>query len=527
VTVLILYPTGDNAAGNTLIPFPTGAHWSCVDDIVPDQSDYCSVNAQDSPKTDHYDMSNHVAESGTISNVRVIGDFGSNGFGSYNKKLGIRIGSTDYLSGLLGSVSYYDLTVNPATSAVWSWTDIDALIGVCYMEASGSTILYDPKGGPIGTIYSIGYEYAFRIEVTYQDTNIPVTPTGAYKNIYGATYQGQQTLKATVAHNLGHFLLKLYKVGTPGDLKVDILRTVGGIGVLPVIATGYLADTGVTTNTSGAVYQIDFNLHPLIELNEVFAVWLHADQGNASNKYCWICGTTDTYADGKLYTGNFTGWTDSGVDGYVDGYGSSFDPLYGIDLPALSIQNAVKSGYLVWYGQMMDLPTLMINMDIVDGWSFSEGGDLPTQQIGLSVEHADFVVIRKHPCNVSLFKDEPLQVKTVYIVGSDYLGNSVYGEYTAAGDGTNLNVGLDDSITSQEDADTIAENLQYDSRFKDSRGISQQSPHYGIELLDVANFEDAVCSQPSPGLDLRVMGFKLTYRNLESKNLQSFLLGPV
>lgn len=521
--ILTLYPTGDNAAGNTLTPSTGTAHWSLVDDIILDQSDYCKIS--NGTGTDHYNMSNHVVESGTITNVRAIADVGGTGFIA---NIGIRIGSTDYLSGnKTDAESYYDLAVNPSTSVAWSWSDIDALIGVCKLTDTESDKEYDPKGIVIGTLYYSGFEYAFRIEVTYSDTNIIINPTGAEKDIYGATYQAQQTLKSTSNHNLDHILLKLYKVGTPGKLTVNALRTSGGVGVLPVIATGYLDDTNVTTNTAGAQYEVVWDIHPLVLLNEVWAIWIHADGGDSSNKYCWICGTTDTYADGKLYTGNFTGWTDSGVDGWVDGYGSSFDPLYGIDLPMLAMTVTPHSGYMVWYGQMMDLPTLFMGLDIVDGWNLSEYGDLATQQIGISLEHADFVVIRKHPCNVSLFKGEPLPVKTVYIVGSDYASNPVYGEYTASGDGTQLNVGTDDSITSIDDANTIAENLQYDSRFKDSQGISQQSPHYGLELLDVFNFEDAVCSKPSPGENHRIMGFKLEYNNLEMKNIQTLLLGPV
>jgi hypothetical protein len=145
---LTIRPTGDNGT-QELVPIPTGDHWSTVDEVTEDTADHVKTTST-TYVTDRYDLADHTTESGAISNVTVsaycIRAAGNNGY----IKLGVRIGSTDYgmieqtlaTSPAGGTVKSQSFDLNPATTAAWTWAEIDALIAVVSMHSNGTAYTY-------------------------------------------------------------------------------------------------------------------------------------------------------------------------------------------------------------------------------------------------------------------------------------------------------------------------------------------------------------------------------------------------
>jgi len=141
MTVLTLRPNGDNAYSQQLSPTPSGTHYTCIDEVTEDTSNYVQVVNTVSALVDSYNIQDHTSQSGTISGVVVKAQMSEVSAGS--AYLGIRVNSTDYYGSLhtltTSDALYSDSWANnPNTSAAWSWSDIDALIGLLKMNVPGS-----------------------------------------------------------------------------------------------------------------------------------------------------------------------------------------------------------------------------------------------------------------------------------------------------------------------------------------------------------------------------------------------------
>jgi hypothetical protein len=130
MTVLTLRPNG--AGATTQLTPTTGNNYACVDEAVADDADYvyCPYTSTQTKK-DTYALPNHSSESGTINSVKVYGRMGTSATGN-NANLIVRVGSTDYASADIAISSGWALksntwTTSPATSAAWTWTEIDSL----------------------------------------------------------------------------------------------------------------------------------------------------------------------------------------------------------------------------------------------------------------------------------------------------------------------------------------------------------------------------------------------------------------
>jgi hypothetical protein len=178
MSILILRPNGDNAAGCNQARSTGSYNHDCLDEETYDNTDNCSVGAQSSPQRDHYDFPDHGTENGPISKVTVkaVSNYVASGGGSDSASIILSV----YVAGVdrddsghpltITETEYsHDWTTNPGTGNAWTWSEIDALIAGCVLAAVGSN-----TGGKIAS-YTASYDYQFCIEITYSAT---ISPSG-------------------------------------------------------------------------------------------------------------------------------------------------------------------------------------------------------------------------------------------------------------------------------------------------------------------------------------------------------------
>jgi hypothetical protein len=138
MSVLILRPNADSTPLEQYSqPASPTTHYDKVDEDTLDVSDGCDSKAETSAYTDIYEFPNHTSESGTINSVTVKCNCkyvltGTDATTVYVYPA-VKIGATVYYSSAktltTSSAEYNNVwTTNPATSAAWSWTEIDALL---------------------------------------------------------------------------------------------------------------------------------------------------------------------------------------------------------------------------------------------------------------------------------------------------------------------------------------------------------------------------------------------------------------
>lgn len=187
MSVLILRPNSD-ISGNVLQEVSTGTtHYALVDEATLDEADYTYNRANVSGNAqvrDYYGFPDHTSESGTINSVTVkaYAKYILTGSSSVEATIApfVVIGSTVYAGtqqNLTSSTALYSKqwTTNPATSAAWSWTEIDALVAGDYLKQG-----YVSKDNSRGA-----YKYQLWVEVDYTAGGGGPTPAikigGAWK----------------------------------------------------------------------------------------------------------------------------------------------------------------------------------------------------------------------------------------------------------------------------------------------------------------------------------------------------------
>ena len=142
---LILRP---NAAGDLTELSPSaGSNYECVDEVYPNDTDFVRCGTTAPVRKDLYNLPAHWG-AGTISKITVYWrgkeDDASDGDGQAEIKTGGAIydGSSSPLTTTWTDFTH-DWATNPATSAAWTWDDIDALqIGVGLRQATTTTYSY-------------------------------------------------------------------------------------------------------------------------------------------------------------------------------------------------------------------------------------------------------------------------------------------------------------------------------------------------------------------------------------------------
>jgi hypothetical protein len=97
-------------------------------------------------------------------------------------------------------------------------------------------------------------------------------------NVYGANWYAQ-TFTPGVAHTIKSVKLKLYRVGSPGNVTVSIRATSSGHPAGSDLCSGIINGNGLTTNTSGAWYEITLGSGYNLSASTQYAIVVRAPSG--------------------------------------------------------------------------------------------------------------------------------------------------------------------------------------------------------------------------------------------------------
>ncbi|MFA5340310.1 MAG: hypothetical protein WC332_00895 [Clostridia bacterium] len=145
MSTLTLRPTGDGAV-LTLTCSAGSDHYALVDEAVADDGDYVYTTGNGK---DYYLLTNHTTETESISKITIYARLKKamvNPANGITAGIGVVVSGSEYLysvSGVTESWVEYsrDISLNPTTSAAWTWTDIDNLSGIVFLslgELSGT-----------------------------------------------------------------------------------------------------------------------------------------------------------------------------------------------------------------------------------------------------------------------------------------------------------------------------------------------------------------------------------------------------
>jgi hypothetical protein len=189
-----------------------------------------------------------------------------------------------------------------------------------------------------------------------------------------------------------------------------------------------------------------------------------------------------------------------------------------IDVPLLSV-------YLHVFCPTLPMPTQIIVGDIVD---IAVTTFIPSICFAISTTTCDISLVCfvprvgdtvKHVAIRAIYTETPMRINRVYVVGTDMDGNFVYGEAQNQTEidlyGEQLRFHIDTSITTTEWAIMIAESMLKQVRLERPRGSLLIPPNVGMELWDVIDVTDTVCSKTNA--KYRVKGWGLEYDNSQSK----------
>jgi hypothetical protein len=158
-----------------------------------------------------------------------------------------------------------------------------------------------------------------------------------------------------------------------------------------------------------------------------------------------------------------------------------------------------------------DLPLLYIQSNLNIQTFLSEVGTAGLLGVSSSILNGDLVFEDYHPCLASIFKTSPIGIQQAFVVGVDYEGNLVYGKTPNTPLGPKLRLMPNDAITSEADAQSVAENILYKSRLSIVRGQAEFPMECGLQLYDVIRLKDFTTNQWLA--DYRVGGFRSEYNN--------------
>jgi len=138
-------PWGDFCEGGGIRAFPGGAHWTCVDDVIPDDDASLLYLWTGPPNSggECFAVTDPDGPGGTITNVRITGRFRGFDASGIQGSLGIAFGDgINYHSPRFNLATgwhdhSHDWPLNPHTHAAWTWQEIiDLAPGYCLAGTS-------------------------------------------------------------------------------------------------------------------------------------------------------------------------------------------------------------------------------------------------------------------------------------------------------------------------------------------------------------------------------------------------------
>jgi len=135
------------------------------------------------------------------------------------------------------------------------------------------------------------------------------------RDAYGINWAAQ-TFTIETKHVIGKVKLKLFRVGSPGDVKISIKGTTGGEPAGADLCYNTIDGNDLTIDTTGEWVEITLGDGATLEKGIQYAIVIKAVDGDALNKVSWIADLS-----GPIYTGG-QNWlsSDSGDSwgGFID-----------------------------------------------------------------------------------------------------------------------------------------------------------------------------------------------------------------
>jgi len=115
-----------------------------------------------------------------------------------------------------------------------------------------------------------------------------------------------QTFTPQTSHNFTSAKLKLYKVGNPGDVKLYLWATSGGLPTGAYLDIKTINGNTITTDTDGELVEFTFTSSTLLTAGNKYALILRTPDGSwANNIWAATDNTSPTYSRGNIvYTYN-------------------------------------------------------------------------------------------------------------------------------------------------------------------------------------------------------------------------------
>ncbi len=193
--------------------------------------------------------------------------------------------------------------------------------------------------------------------------------------IYGSTAWRTQTFTASASYTINSVILKLYKLGSPGTLTVQLTAVDASSPVKPnlsdVKASGTLDTSSVTTSSDGAEYTITFTTPVAITSGTQYAIVCDCRDADGANYLYWKKDTAGaTYSGGTAGSSGDSGssWTMySATDYYFKTTSSSGGSASAPVDKRFSKQLVVACNNEIWYestsGTMSELSAAADDID--------------------------------------------------------------------------------------------------------------------------------------------------------------------
>lgn len=135
--------------------------------------------------------------------------------------------------------------------------------------------------------------------------------------IYGTTYWEAQNFTITTAHIIKQVSVKVYRIGSPGDLTVEIYNTdASGFPEGGLIGTGTVDGDTFTTDNGGSWEDVDLTTTAFLASGTKYAMVLKASDGDNSNAVYWRWDSSGSYSGGIAFHSTDEGSSWSNWTGY-------------------------------------------------------------------------------------------------------------------------------------------------------------------------------------------------------------------
>lgn len=553
---------------STLTIRPNGMYQTCLSPSTGGQPNYTMIDEAvensyyvfwqspggvNSGNFDLYEMQNHTSETGVINSVTIKARASAVYTGLI--KLGFKIGSNVYTStntSLTPHIATYSATwtTNPATSAAWTWSEIDNII--CLLYLSAYNLVYPAISKC--TQYYIEVDYTPGVDVTVTVPNpatataqmyepaittsltisTPIATATAQMHVpdvrvmYEYLNEGDtlgittslnttwiaQTFTPAESHRIKWVRLLLQRVSNPYMLTVSIRATSSDLPSGADLCSATYLTSGIPESPATAEWQkIVFTTGTELTASTKYAIVVRMSQTTPNG---WIWRGDDAvgspYAGGSYCVSTDSGanWTETDAATHDLMFEEGGDPPAYFDLPCayitgsgnkcsisaghtltLPLAHVASSGYLAAYNALITLPCAQVAAAI-----------------------PDTVLIRQLNHNIyekpEYYPDTPELINHVYVVGQDKeTKNFVFGEHSNTADAERLSIITTTMVTTEDDANTVAENMIDKQRIQVDLGNMTTPTNCGIELYDVVQITDTVANQSAN--KYRVKGYTFVY----------------